>query len=158
INKGLNAFVPRDTLDLDNDSDVTEAVPYDQRVTPPLQTNITDASVAALVMPFRRIVNTDVDIGAFEYTSPPLPNAGAAGYVVNEGANLSLDGGGSSDPSGTILWYEVDYNYDGLAFSADDSGTSAVFAKTASDGPFTQTAALRVTDEFGQTAIATAPV
>lgn len=157
IDKGNNALIPADILDLDHDSNTIEAVPNDQRISPSLQTNITVVSVAARLRPFLRIVNNTVDIGAFEYTPSPVANGGNE-YAINEGESLALSGEGSSAPNGTILWYEVDYNYDGLAFKVDSSGASPRFSQTAPDGPFTQTVAVRVTDDFGQTAIATVPV
>lgn len=51
LNGGNNASIPKDVLDLDNDSDTTEPVPFDQRG-------------------FPRISDSTVDIGAVEYDGP----------------------------------------------------------------------------------------
>ena len=74
------------------------------------------------------------------------PNAVAGGpYTGNEGSPVTLGGGGSSDPDGTIVQYEWDCTADGTydTTSPTPSGTCTY----AQDGSFT--ARLRVTDNGG---------
>jgi PKD repeat protein len=77
-------------------------------------------------------------------------------YSVDEGRPLTLDGRGSSDPDGTIVRYEWDFNYDGQAFTVDSRGQTPQTSYT--DGPATVTVALRVTDDQGASQIATTQV
>ena len=134
IDRGLNAKIPTDALDLDHDDDISEAVSSDQRVSPSLGTNITDVSVAQRLKPFLRIVNNNVDVGAFEFHAAPVADPGED-YTVNEGDNLALSGEGSSDPNGTILWYELDLDYDGVTLDVDDSGEFPLFSRRLPMGP-----------------------
>lgn len=50
LNTGSNALIPLDTLDLDGDGNTAEPIPFDQRGSP-----------------FPRVVDTTVDMGAFEF-------------------------------------------------------------------------------------------
>ena len=85
--------------------------------------------------------------------SAPVADAGGP-YSGNQGTNISLDGSGSSDPSG-IVSYEWDFDTsDGLQY-ADASGVSPTFT-SALAGNFT--IGLRVTDGDGATATTTSSV
>lgn len=55
IDRGSNSFVPSDSFDLDNDLNINEPVPFDQRG-----------------VEFFRVFGTSVDIGAFERQAPAL--------------------------------------------------------------------------------------
>ena len=83
-----------------------------------------------------------------------LPTADAGGpYTVTEGDSVTLDGSGSSDPGqpSIVLTYEWDFDYDGVTFDVDATGSKPTFSAAAIDGPHTRTVALRVTDRFGAT-------
>jgi CSLREA domain-containing protein len=73
LDAGDNTLLPGDTLDLDGDGNTIEPVPYDQRG-------------------FARIVNTTVDIGAYETSSMDIPDAS-----TNEDTQLVV----SFDPGNT---------------------------------------------------------
>jgi PKD repeat protein/uncharacterized protein YraI len=77
-------------------------------------------------------------------------------YSVDEGRPLTLDGRGSSDPDGSIVRYEWDFNYDGQAFTVDSRGQTP--QTSYADGPATVTVALRVTDDQGASQVATTRV
>ena len=71
---------------------------------------------------------------------PPTADAGGP-YVTDEGVNVTLDGSGSSDPSGAALAYAWDFDNDG---DFDDaSGPNPVFDRVCQDGVFPVT--LKVT-------------
>lgn len=79
-----------------------------------------------------------------------------AGYIVNEGSLLQVDGRASRDPDGTIELYEWDFAYNGQQFNPQAAGPTV--SQLFSDGPAATTVALRVTDNRGASQIATAPV
>lgn len=79
-----------------------------------------------------------------------------AGYTVNEGSLLQVDGRASRDPDGTIELYEWDFAYNGQQFNPQATGPTA--SQLFNDGPAATTVALRVTDNRGASQIATAPV
>ena len=74
---------------------------------------------------------------------------------VEEGGSTLLDGAGSSDPDGSIVSYEWDFDYDGSTFTTDATGSSATFSAAGLDGPTSRTVALRVTDDRGDSHIVT---
>jgi ELWxxDGT repeat protein len=88
---------------------------------------------------------------------PPVAQAGGP-YSVAEGGSVALDGTGSSDPNGTIVSYEWDFNYTGSGFTVDATGPTPTFSAANLDGPEVVTVALRVTDTFGAQSIATSTV
>ncbi len=97
-------------------------------------------------------------------SSEPVADAGGP-YTVDEGANLTLDAAGSSDPDqdATTLSYEWDTDYDGNTFDVDITGSSSVVAPVGIgefllDGPLTRTIAVRVTDDEGLATIVTTTV
>jgi len=84
----------------------------------------------------------------------PVANAGGP-YSVNQLAALSLDGSGSSDPDGSIALYEWDCTNDG---SYDTSSASATGSTCTYPDEGSYTVGLRVTDDDGGQATATAAV
>jgi len=79
-------------------------------------------------------------------------------YFVAEGGSVTLDGSGSSDIDNTIVSYEWDFDYDGITFTADASGSSTAFSAAAIDGPATRTVALRTRSDNGVFALGTTTV
>ena len=90
----------------------------------------------------------------------PVPTANAGGpYVVGEAGGIGLSAGASTDTgNGHIVLYEWDLNYNGTTFNPTTTGVTTTFMATGLDGPSTRTVALRVTDNAGNTSIATAVV
>src|SRR5207245_3840199 len=88
---------------------------------------------------------------------PPVAEANGP-YTVGEGSFVALSSAGSGDADGTIVSYEWDLDYDGSTFDVDAAGTSPTFSAALLDGPTSRTVALRVTDNFGATAIDPATV
>jgi uncharacterized repeat protein (TIGR01451 family) len=76
---------------------------------------------------------------------PPAADAGGP-YDVDEGGSVLLDGSGSSEQP-AALTYEWDFDYNGVAFTADAAGVTTLF--NAVDGGDLRTLALRVTDGSG---------
>jgi len=106
-----------------------------------------------------RVTNTpglqDTDTATVTVTNTaPTANAGGP-YVVGQGTSLAMDGSASNDPDGSILLYEWDCTDNGSydVNSASPTGASCAWPD---DGP--QTLRLRVTDDDGATATATASV
>jgi hypothetical protein len=107
--------------------------------------------------------STTTVTGSYSLYTPPVtntaPTAEAGGpYSVPEGGSVILSGAGSSDPDGSIVLFEWDFNYDGLAFDVDATGESSKFSAVGLHGPSSRTVALRVTDDDGATNIDTATV
>lgn len=76
-------------------------------------------------------------------------------YTFGEGANLQLDGSGSSDPEDeTALTYEWDLDYDGFTFDVDASGVQPTVSFPDNFAP--RMIGLRVTDSGDLSTIATA--
>ena len=95
-------------------------------------------------------------LARYEIAPNQLPTALISGAgSVAEGSSTLLDGAGSSDPDGSIVSYEWDFDYDGSTFTTDATGGSAIFSAAGLDGPTTRTVALRVTDDRGGTHIVT---
>lgn len=92
-----------------------------------------------------------------ETNVPPVAVANGP-YSVSEGGSVVLSSTGSSDPDGSINQFEWDFNYHGVSFQTEATGPAPYFAATTLDGPTQRTIALRVTDQHGATAIATATV
>jgi hypothetical protein len=91
---------------------------------------------------------------AFAQTAPTA-NAGGP-YGVDQGANVSLDGSGSSDTAGTNIGIvSYDWDLDGDSQYDDATGVSTTF-NSADAGTFT--IGLRVTDGDGETDTSTASV
>ncbi len=84
---------------------------------------------------------------------PPVANAGGP-YSTNEGVDVALDGGASSDPEGGVLTYAWDFD-DDAAFD-DATGATPTFGTVGQDGVFA--VSLQVTDVGGQTATASSTV
>ena len=83
------------------------------------------------------------------------PSADAGGpHAGVEGSPITF-GGSASDPGADVLTYQWDFDYDGVSFDVDATGSNPSHTY-ADDGTFT--AALRVTDDDGATAIDTASV
>ncbi len=87
--------------------------------------------------------------------TPPTASAGGP-YAVNEGGSVALDASATTDPNqpANTLTYEWDFDADG-AYD-DASGSAPLFS--AADGPAAVTAGLRVTDDDGMTATASASI
>ncbi|MCI0437791.1 MAG: PKD domain-containing protein, partial [Chloroflexi bacterium] len=87
--------------------------------------------------------------------APPLPPVANAGgpYAGVEGAQIALDGSGSFDLGGAIVFYEWDTDNDG---DFDDAAGAAASVAYPDNGVFT--IGLRVTDADGSTATDTATV
>jgi PKD repeat protein len=81
---------------------------------------------------------------------PPTADAGPS-QVTHVGTPVTFQGNGAyeGDP-GSQLTFEWDFNYDGQTFHADANGQTVTNTYTQAG---TYTAALRVTDEFGGTAL-----
>ncbi|MBW3543204.1 MAG: pre-peptidase C-terminal domain-containing protein, partial [Planctomycetes bacterium] len=95
-----------------------------------------------------------VDFGNYQ-----LPTAEANGpYTLGEGGGIDFSGAGSSDPDGSLVAYEWDFDYDGISFDLDATGPSPRFSAADIDGPATQTVALRVRDSQGGIDVDTAVV
>lgn len=82
----------------------------------------------------------------------PAPRAGGP-YVAAEGQSFVLSAAGTPDPDGAVVRYEWDFDYDGVTFGADATGSSVTL--TAPDGPAARTVAVRA---VGAAAGATGPV
>jgi uncharacterized delta-60 repeat protein len=88
-----------------------------------------------------------------------LPTANPGGpYSVNEGGAVTLSGAASNDPDGSIVSFEWDFNFDGVHFDVDATGSSAAFSAASLDGPTSRTVALRVTDNRGGTNVVSTTV
>jgi len=114
------------------------------------------------------VIVADDDAGSFTDTfnvevilnEPPRANAGGP-YVVNEGAAVTLDGRGSTDPDSTnppdnssdIVLYQWDLDFDGVTFEIDATGQQPPV--NFADNFLTRQIALRVTDSHGEVDIAT---
>ncbi len=98
---------------------------------------------------------TDIDLASVTVTNTaPTANAGGP-YTVNQGAALSMNGGGSSDPDGSIIQYAWDCTNNGVINVTSGSPTAAT-CTYAGVGSFT--IRLRVTDNNGATATNTTSV
>lgn len=85
---------------------------------------------------------------------PPLSVTLDGPYTVVEGDTVFVRAG---QCEGDVV-YEWDLDHDGTTFDADAGGTLATFSAAGLDGPTERTVAVRVTDAFGNTAMATAIV
>ena len=86
----------------------------------------------------------DTDTATVTVTNTaPTANAGGL-YTVNQGVALTLNGGGSSDPDGTINLYEWDCTANG---SYDVSSSSPTGSSCTYGAPGQYTVRLRVTDD-----------
>jgi hypothetical protein len=89
---------------------------------------------------------------------PPVADAGGP-YTVDEGSIMSLDGSASSDPDGDPITFEWDFDYDGITFEVDASGTpTPSFSAATLDGPGSVTVAVWVSDSEDASDIDTAEV
>jgi hypothetical protein len=98
-----------------------------------------------------RIGGATVDMGVDEYFVSNLPpQADADGpYSGVEGLPIGLDGSGSSDPDGSIVLYEWDFDNDSVydyssatplaTFPSNNAGTYEVILRITDDGGFTDT-------------------
>jgi Tol biopolymer transport system component len=107
----------------------------------------------------------DLSAGDYNYfqdvylwgNAPPVAQPGGL-YSVPEGGSVTLDGSGSKDPDDAIVSYAWDTKYDGSNFTVDATGAKPTFSASNLDGPQTLTVALRVTDQFGLSSIATTTI
>ena len=84
--------------------------------------------------------------GQVSQNQPPIADAGGP-YAGDEGAAVTLDASGSTDPDGTIVLYEWDFDDDGIY---DASSASPTITHTWGDD-YTGSVTLRVTDNGGLT-------
>jgi hypothetical protein len=84
------------------------------------------------------------------------PVARANGPYGAAGATVVLSAAGSADPDGAIVRYEWDLDDDGTRFDVDARGATPTVSAAAFRGPLDRTIALRVTDDRGASAVATA--
>jgi hypothetical protein len=94
-----------------------------------------------------------IQTSAYAVNSPPVCDADGP-YTVSLGSPVTLDGSGSSDDFGIVL-YEWDFESDGVY---DWSSPSSGIVTHTYPLAVTYTATLRVTDEDGETDSCTAPV
>ncbi len=119
MDTGNNALLPADTLDLDNDGDTSEPIPFDLGGSP-------------------RIFNGTVDIGAYEYQlSPPTGSVLIAGAKEFDGNPNTLDSPSlridpqASDASGPVS--QMRYRLNGQAWGNWQSYSSSAFGVTLSE-------------------------
>ena len=106
INNGSNALLPADTFDLDNDANVAETLPVDQRGPG-----------------FPRVVNTTVDIGAIEANYVIAVTAGDSQHAI-VGTAFTTNLKAKVSESGTSI------SGVSVTFTAPASGASGTFAGT----------------------------
>jgi predicted extracellular nuclease len=83
------------------------------------------------------------------------PSVDAGGpYSAVEGKTVTLAASGN-DPEGALLSYDWDLDGDGIF---ETPGQSVTFSASGLDAPATRTVSVRVTDDFGNTAVDTASV
>ena len=101
--------------------------------------------------------NTSEFSFAIEADHPPIANAGGP-YTVVRGGSVRLDASGSSDPNqaSDSLTYEWDFDGDGQF--DDATGINPLFSAAGIETPGTRTVAVRVTDDGGLTATASATI
>ena len=95
---------------------------------------------------------TGEELWSLQVGQAPTANAGGP-YAVTEGASVTL-AGSATDPDGGVLNYEWDV--DGDDRYNDVWGAAGVLSGSTLDGPAVRTISLRVTDDAGNTALATA--
>jgi predicted extracellular nuclease len=95
----------------------------------------------------------DPNVGAFVVNYPPTVDAGGP-YNVIEGSSVTLHAVGS-DPDGGPLTYAWDLNNDG---TFETPGQDVTFDASALSAPSSYTVKVRVTDNGGLTAVASATV
>jgi PKD repeat protein len=94
----------------------------------------------------------DAAVGRLDGAAPAdvAPVAAPGGpYEVAEGGYVMLDARASSDSDGRVSAFEWDFNYDGVTFDTDATGSTTPFHAAGIDGPATRTIAVRVTDSMG---------
>jgi hypothetical protein len=106
INNGSNALLPADTFDLDNDANVAETLPVDQRGPG-----------------FPRVVNTTVDIGAVEVNYIITATAGTP-------QSATADTAFATNLKATVSESGVPISGVSVTFTAPASGPSGTFADT----------------------------
>ncbi len=93
--------------------------------------------------------STDIDV-FFSAVNVLAPTANAGGpYTTNEGTNVTLNGTGSTDPTGQPFTYAWDLNNDGVF--GDAVGPTPIFDNVGEEGVFD--IALRVTNTSGFSSI-----
>ena len=142
IDAGDNVALPPDTADLDGDGNTTEPLSLDlvmlSRQFDILNVADTGSGTAPLV-----------DLGAYERHNAPLVAEAGGSYSVPELGSVVLSATGSSDPDGTIVLYEWDFDYNGTTFEVDATGDGPAFSAALLSGPEWRAVALRVTDDYG---------
>jgi hypothetical protein len=127
---------------------------YNLRIIPPSHWRTTTALGATLFVAVRAGFSTSTN---FSITNAP-PIALAPSPIVPEGGKVAPSAHDSNEPSGTIVSYEWDLNYDGVTFKPTATGVSTTFDAAGLDGPSTRVIAVRVTDAIGNSAIGTGTV
>ena len=105
-------------------------------------------------------LNTDTATRTLTVTALDDPANVVTGgpYAVIEGASVALDGSASNDIDNFVVEYTWDFDYDGVTFTTDSTGSSTSFSAVGIDGPDTRTIALRTRSDNGIFAIATTTV
>ncbi len=130
INAGNNALLPADTLDLDGDTNTTEAIPFDQRGTG-----------------FARAIGT-VDIGAFELQKSVSIAALDSNKAEGTGAGTTAFTFTVSRTGDTTGDATVDYAVTGAAVNAADfGGTLPSGQVTITNGNASTTLTINVTQD-----------
>ncbi|MFC1759404.1 Calx-beta domain-containing protein, partial [Planctomycetota bacterium] len=104
---------------------------------------------------FNTVVSSTGEIDLWTVVAEPTANAGPP-IAIQEGGLVILDAGGSHDPERAIVDYEWDFDFDGANFDVDASGIVVPFI--AADNSSGKTAALRVTDVWGNSSVALKPI
>ena len=103
----------------------------------------------------------DFALDVVPYNAPPVPVASVTPIVGDSPVTATLLASGSSDPDGSIVLYEWDFEDDGIYdySSASSAPIEHVYPGEAAGGPWDgrYRARLRVTDDGGKTATAQTP-
>lgn len=97
---------------------------------------------------------TDYRIDPLLPSPAPTTMVGNAGgpYTVAEQQSINLSASETGDIAGS---YEWDFNYDGVTFNPEGSGSSPSYSSGQLDGPSTHEIAVRIRNQWGSPVIAT---